>query len=140
MNNALEGRRAATPTAEQQHQQVKQCSSLVVLEEAVDRVLLCEHGKLMFSRNTNLAAFDTHFRKAGQLLERRDAAAHLGVGKVESLKLSEVLKEGQAAAHIGVGEVESLKLSEGLKEGQAAAHLGVGEVEAVMLSEDLKEG
>ena len=65
-------------------------------------LLLCEHGKLMFSRNTNLAACDTHFRKAGQLLERRDAAAHLGVGEVEILKLSEVLKEGQAAAQLSV--------------------------------------
>ena len=89
----------------------------------MDRVLLCEHGKLMFSRNTNLAAFDTHFRKAGQLRERRDAATRLGVGEVESLKLSEGLKEGQAAAHLSDEEVESLKLSEVLKEGQAASRV-----------------
>ena len=74
------------------HQHTQQCSSRVVVNHAV-RVLLLERGKFLFSRNTNLANAEIKHRKAGELRESRDDAAHLGVGEVEPLKLSEVLKE-----------------------------------------------
>ena len=81
------------------------------------RMLLLESGELVLGRNTDLRVLDMEAAETSQLRKRGHAAAHLGVGEGELLKLSEVLKEGQAAAHLGVVEVELLKLSEILKEG-----------------------
>ena len=62
------------------------------------RVLLREHGELLFSRDPDLAILDKKSLEAGEQREIRDAAIHLGVVEGEVLELSEALKEGQATA------------------------------------------